>query len=86
MSELIKSLYESLDAWKIGQKTTAQLIHQFRSFYVASGLPEKYGTALEGILERIESSSLFTEESCSFSQKDLVDALIYWLERSELKL
>lgn len=86
MTDTIKSLYESLDAWKIGQKTTAELTNQFRSFYQASGLPDKYGTALEGILERIESSSLFTEESCSFSQKDLVDALIYWLERSELKL
>lgn len=86
MNEKIKALHETLHAWKINQKTTIELVQEFRNFYLKSGLPEKYGQVLEGVLGRIESSSLFTEESCSFSQKDLVDALVYWLEKAELNL
>jgi hypothetical protein len=57
------------------------LIQAFRVFYKDSQLPEKYGTALENVLSRVESSSLFTEESCSFSKKDLANALSIWLEK-----
>jgi hypothetical protein len=45
-------------------------------------LPQKYQDALEQVLSRIESSSLFTEESCSFSKKDLAQALGVWLEKA----
>lgn len=86
MNERIKSLHDSLHAWKENHKSTTELVQEFRDFYLSSGLPEKFGEVLEGVLGRIESSSLFTEESCSFSQKDLVDALVYWLEKAELKL
>jgi hypothetical protein len=44
-------------------------------------LPQKYLAALENILNRLESASSFTEESCSFSQQDLLDALGAWLDR-----
>jgi hypothetical protein len=30
----------------------------------------------------LESSSLFTEESCSFSKKDLAAALSLWLQKA----
>ena len=33
----------------------------------------------EKVLGQIESSALFTEESCSFSQGDMFDALTDWL-------
>jgi hypothetical protein len=38
-------------------------------------LPPRYGEVLLNLLDRLESSALFTEESCSFSQKDLLDNL-----------
>jgi hypothetical protein len=46
-------------------------------------LPERFTAALENILQRLESGAAFSEESCSFSQKDLLDALAAWLDRAE---
>jgi hypothetical protein len=71
----------SLQAWLDGSGNAADLIQACRIFCKDSQLPEKYGTALESVLSRVESSSLFTEESCSFSKKDLANALKVWLEK-----
>ena len=70
-----------LQAWLDGTGQSAELIQACRIFCKDSQLPEKYGTALENVLSRVESSSLFTEESCSFSKKDLANALHIWLEK-----
>jgi hypothetical protein len=70
-----------LQAWLDGTGQSAELIQACRIFCKDSQLPEKYGTALENVLSRVESSSLFTEESCSFSKKDLANALRVWLEK-----
>jgi hypothetical protein len=72
---------QSVQAWLDGSGNAADLIQTFRAFYKDSHLPEKYGLALENVLSRVESSSLFTEESCSFSKKDLANALSIWLEK-----
>ena len=48
-----------------------------------ASLPSKYSEALETVLQRLESSAAFSEESCSFSQRDLLDALGAWLDRAE---
>ena len=72
---------QSLQAWLDGGGHSADLIQAFRVFCKESQLPEKYATALENVLSRVESSSLFTEESCSFSKKDLANALSIWLEK-----
>ncbi len=76
-----QSAQHSLQAWLDGSGHSAELIQAFRIFCKESRLPEKYGIALENILSRVESSSLFTEESCSFSKKDLANALSVWLEK-----
>lgn len=68
--------------WQMDRLDSADLIRNFRLFSVHSGLPQQYDQVLEGILQRLESSSLFTEESCSFSKKDMADALIYWLDKA----
>ena len=70
-----------LQAWLDGTGQSAELIQTCRLFCKDSHLPEKYGAALESVLSRVESSSLFTEESCSFSKKDLANALRIWLEK-----
>jgi hypothetical protein len=75
------SIQHTLQAWLDGSGNSADLIQACRVFYKDSQLPEKYGTALENVLSRVESSSLFTEESCSFSKKDLANALSIWLEK-----
>ena len=49
-------------------------------------LPEKFGEVLGNLLDRIEASALFSEESCSFSQRDLLDSLQLWAEKARAKL
>lgn len=38
---------------------------------------------MEDLLGRMEAGSLFTEESCSFSQEDLQANLAVWLDKAE---
>ena len=70
-----------LQAWLDGTGPSTELIQAFRIFCKDSQLPEKYSVALENVVSRVESSSLVTEESCSFSKKDLANALKVWLEK-----
>ena len=49
-------------------------------------LPPRYGEVLLNLLDRLESSALFTEESCSFSQKDLLDNLRMWADKAQAQL
>ena len=49
-------------------------------------LPPRYGEVLLNLLDRLESSALFTEESCSFSQKDLLDNLRLWADKAQTQL
>ena len=48
-----------------------------------AALPPRYGQVTEEILGRLESAGLFSEESCSFSQRDLLDALGDWLDKAQ---
>jgi hypothetical protein len=41
---------------------------------------------LLNLLDRLESSALFSEESCSFSQKDLLDNLQVWVDKARAQL
>ncbi len=49
-------------------------------------LPSRYATVLSDLLDRLESSALFTEESCSFSRKDLLESLQMWLDKARQQL
>ena len=51
-----------------------------------AALPARYGEVLQQLLDRLESSALFTEESCSFSQKELLDSLQMWLDQAQRQL
>jgi hypothetical protein len=43
-----------------------------------AALPERFQTFFDSAVTRLESGSLFSEESCSFSQQDLLVALDAW--------
>ncbi|HEY1058587.1 MAG TPA: hypothetical protein VGE55_07645 [Limnobacter sp.] len=63
--------------------TTTALITAFRSEKaLLAELPAVFEGALESILERLESVAMFSGESCSFSQSDLLAALSIWLEKA----
>ena len=51
-----------------------------------AALPPRYGEVLLQLLDRLESSALFSEESCSFSQKDLTASLRLWLDKAAAQL
>ncbi|WP_422087504.1 hypothetical protein [Variovorax sp.] len=51
-----------------------------------AALPPRYGEVLLNLLDRRESSALFSEESCSFSQKDLLDNLQVWADKARGQL
>ena len=47
-----------------------------------NALPKRFEEVLIQLLNRLESSALFTEESCSFSRHDLLDSLQLWLDKA----
>ncbi len=49
-------------------------------------LPPRYAEVLLNLLDRLEASALFSEESCSFSQKDLFDTLEQWADKAQARL
>lgn len=51
-----------------------------------AALPPRYGEVWLGLLDRLESSALFSEESCSFSQSALLDNLDLWLQKAAAQL
>jgi len=51
-----------------------------------TALPPRYGAVAEDLLGRLEAGSLFTEESCSFSQEDLLANLTVWLDKASQTL
>jgi len=51
-----------------------------------AALPPRYSEVLLGLLDRLESSALFTDESCSFSQRDLFDSVQLWLDKATAQL
>ena len=51
-----------------------------------AALPPAFATVLQQLLDRLESGALFSEESCSFSQKELLDSLQLWLDHAQRQL
>lgn len=70
---------QQLSAAVLGQQARA-------SSELLQALPPRYGEVLLNLLDRLESSALFSEESCSFSQKDLLDNLETWAAKAQAQL
>jgi len=49
-------------------------------------LPPRFRDVMEDLLGRLESGSAFSEESCSYSQEDLLTALEDWLAKAKARL
>ena len=56
------------------------------SHALLQALPARYAEVLLDLLHRLESSALFSEESCSFSQHDLLANLELWAEKAQAQL
>ncbi|PVY90739.1 hypothetical protein C8C95_1586 [Acidovorax sp. 99] len=75
---------QALQAFERGDHTAATLSTLARQqTTLLAALPPRYSDVLLNLLDRLESSALFSEESCSFSQKDLVANLAMWAEKAQ---
>ena len=85
MTDRLSALPATLDAFRQGRMPLAELARTWREAAQAHqpALPQRYQDVLERVLNQLESASLFTEESCSFSQNDMVDALADWLSHAQ---
>ncbi len=79
-------LLDALAACQRGELPLTQLTGQWRSAASALPLPPRYAQVLGDLLDRIEAGALFSEESCSFSQKDLLAGLQLWADKARSAL
>ena len=83
----LQALDDALLRLEDGSLSAAQLTDQARAAHaLLAALPERYGPVLLQLLDRLESSALFTEESCSFSQSDLHTHLHGWMATARAQL
>lgn len=81
-----ETLQRDLTAARAGELDMGTLARRLRGLILPAALPPKYGEVLAEITDRIESSALFDEESCSYSQSDLLEALEVWARKAQEKL
>lgn len=51
-----------------------------------SALPARFNEVLMQLLDRLESSALFSDESCSFSRNELLDTFQLWIAKAQRQL
>ena len=84
--ETLQRMTEALAACTQGQLTQSKMISIWRENGAKLPLPAQFGDVLAQLLDHIEASALFSEESCSFSQKDLMASLQLWADKARAKL
>ena len=87
LTPALNALSQSLAQLRADALTVAAFSAQARAQEaLLAALPPRYGEVWLGLLDRLESSALFSEESCSFSQSALLDNLEAWLQKAGEKL
>ena len=84
--QTLDTLQHSLDACRRSQLRATELAAQWRAQATPLPLPPAFSEVLQGLLDRLEASGLFSEESCSFSQSGLLDNLQQWLDQARRRL
>ena len=80
----INAALQQLRGGTLGAAAFSQLATQQQS--LAAALPGRFNDVLSQLLNGLESSALFNEESCSFSQTELLDSLQVWIDKAQLQL
>jgi len=84
LTTALDQLHHGLEQLRDGSLQTRDFCHQARAQEVLLGaLPERYQTVWLDLIDRMESSALFTEESCSFRQTELIYSLSIWLDKAQ---
>ena len=85
--QALASIQTALDTLRAGSLGVHAFSSQVRGHAVLlQALPERYSQVLNDLLDRLESSALFSEESCSFSQSGLLDNLQLWIDKARGQL
>jgi hypothetical protein len=83
----LRTLQIALDELRAGQMPAQAFSVRVRQLdALLTTLPPRYGEVLLGLLDRLESSALFTDESCSFSHHNLLDSVQLWLDKASVQL
>jgi hypothetical protein len=85
--DTIQLLRDAVSALQNSSGSVSALCQTWRAqAALLSSLPPRFADVAENFLGRLEAGSLFSEESCSFSQQDLLDHLHVWLDQAQLAL
>lgn len=71
----------ALDDLRRGALDPHEFSRRARALALPEALPARFAEVLADLLDRMDASALFREESCSFSQTDLLDALQVWVDK-----
>jgi hypothetical protein len=83
----LAALRNALQTLRHDASTDLAFIQEARSqVALFAALPPQFEEVWLNLVDRLESSALFSEESCSFSQTDLLDNLALVLDKAEAKL
>ena len=85
-ADTLERMTEALQACPRGELPLAQLTQRWRAQAAELPLLQRFGQVLGELLDRLEAGALFSEESCSFSQKDLLANLQLWAEKARAQL
>jgi hypothetical protein len=70
-----------------GQLLASAFVQQARTYtQLLAALPAPFSPVYHDLLDRLESGALFSEESCSFSQRDLLNSLRTWMDKAAVRL
>lgn len=82
-----EALARSLADFEAGRTDLDSLIAVWRQYGCADpAIPARWREVLDGLLMRIESARLFSQDSCSFSRSELLAALREWLARAQAQV
>ncbi|MEY5100021.1 MAG: hypothetical protein RJA36_2740 [Pseudomonadota bacterium] len=85
--QTLEQLQSALDELRAGRLPLQSWLASCRAAQgLLAALPPRFGEVLQQLLDRLESSALFTEESCSFSQQGLLDNAQFWLDKARERL
>ncbi len=83
----LHALQAALDQLRSGGMAIGQFSAVARSQpALCAALPPRFHEVLQQLTDRLESSALFTDESCSFSHADLTGSLQLWIDKAALQL
>ncbi len=86
-AQQLQAFREALEQFRAGGLAAHALSEGARGQQeLLATLPDTFTVVLHQLMDRLESSALFSEESCSFSQRDLIDSLLMWADKAAKRL